>query len=56
MKYTSYYLKIAAIKNIMQVYGIGTLEAIAHYNSMTNAARDNAAFNYIINETGAARV
>lgn len=56
MKYSLYYLKVAAIKNIMQVYGIGTLEAINHYNHMTNAARDNAAFNYIINETGAARV
>lgn len=56
MKYTSYYLKIAAIKNIMKVYGIGTIEAIHHYNSISNAARDNAAYNYILNETGAACV
>ena len=55
MKYSLYYLKIAAIKNIMQVYGIGTLEAIAHYNSMSNAARDNAAFNYIISASGAGK-
>ena len=56
MKYSLYYLKIAAIKNIMKVYGIGSLEAIAHYNSISKAARENAAYNYIISETGAARV
>ena len=54
MKYTSYYLKVAAIKNIMKVYGIGTVEAIHHYNSISKAARDNNAFNYIISESGAA--
>lgn len=56
MKFSTYQLKIAAIKQIMKIYGIGTLEAINHYNHMTNAARDNAAYSYIITETGAARV
>lgn len=55
MKYSLYYLKIAAIKNIMKVYGIGSLEAIRHYNSISKAARENNAFNYIISETGAAK-
>lgn len=54
MKFSTYQLKVAAIKNIMKVYGIGTLEAIAHYNSISKAARENAAYNYIINEGGAA--
>lgn len=56
MTYSLYYLKIAAIKQIMRVYGIGSLEAIKHYNSISKAARDNAAYSYIITETGAARV
>ena len=54
MKFTTYQLKIAAIKQIMKVYGIGTLEAINHYNHISNAARENAAYNYIITEAGAA--
>ena len=56
MKFSTYQLKIAAIKYIMTVYGIGILEAITHYNSISKAARDNAAYNYIITQTGAAIV
>jgi len=47
MKYSSYQLKVAAIKYIMTVYGLGLSEAITHYNYMTYAARDNAAINYL---------
>lgn len=54
MKLSEYQLKVAAIKYIMQVYGLGLPEAITHYNYMTHAARDNAAYNYIINESGTA--
>ena len=47
MKYSSYQLKVAAIKYIMTVYGLGLPEAINHYNFMTYAARDNAAIAFL---------
>ena len=50
MKLSEYQLKVAAIKYIMQEYGIGLPEAITHYNYMTWAERDNAAIIYLTQE------